>query len=164
MVTSKKRQFFKLKLVLSEIVLFFFLTLLFQLNSFAEEPKYIQTIELTQTPCTIVESEEKPRDFVTKNIEDCKRINKKTAGERKLKVLRLKPGKTLFRVSNKNVPYNLGFWVRGKGIERVRLPTVSGGGLETGKTKDYVIDLKPGNYLYSCPLNPTPDYTLIVEK
>jgi hypothetical protein len=46
----------------------------------------------------------------------------------------------------------------------VTLPSVSGGGLKMGKTQDYAIDLKPGEYLYSCPLNPTPNYPLIVEE
>lgn len=126
-----------------------------------EEPTII---ELTQTPCTIIEAEVKPKEFVSKSSEDCVQINKETSGKRSFKVLRLKPGKTIFRVKNINVPYELGFWVRGKGLGRITLPSTSGGGLETGKTKDYVIDLKPGEYLYSCPLNPTPDYPLIVEE
>jgi hypothetical protein len=121
-------------------------------------------IELTQTPCTILEAEENPGEYVSKSSEDCVRINKETSGERTFKVLRLKPGKTIFRVTNKNVPYDLGFWVRGKGFGRVTLPSVSGGGLRTGRTLDYAIDLQPGEYLYSCPLNPTPDYALIVEE
>jgi len=41
---------------------------------------------------------------------------------------------------------------------------VSGGGLTTGTTKDYEVELEPGEYLYSCPLNPTPDYKLIVTN
>ena len=126
----------------------------------AKEP---QIVELTQTPCTIVEAEVNPRTFVSTKKSDCVRINAETAGEREFRVLRLRPGKTIFRVTNKNVPYELGFWVRGKGLGRVTLPVVAGGGLKTGETKDYVIDLKPGEYLYSCPLNPTPDYPLIVE-
>ena len=65
-------------------------------------------------------------------------------------------------MTNKNVPYGLGFWLRGEGFGRVTLPSVSGGGLNPGVTKDYVIDLKAGDYLYSCPLNPTPDYKLVV--
>ena len=120
-------------------------------------------IELTQTPCTIVEAEENPLRFVSSNIKDCKRINKETAGEREFKTLKLKAGKYIFRVTNKNVPYDLGFWVRGKGTGRLTLPSVSGGGLKKGTTKDYAIKLAPGKYLYSCPLNPTPDYPLIVE-
>ncbi|MFQ5480600.1 MAG: hypothetical protein ACE5DW_04920 [Thermodesulfobacteriota bacterium] len=120
-------------------------------------------IELHQTPCTIIEAEVHPRTFVSNNINDCIAINKETAGKRPFIPLRLKAGKTVFRVTNDNVPYPLGFWVRGRGVGRLTLPSVSGGGLSTGATKDYVIDLKPGKYLYSCPLNPTPDYPLIVE-
>ncbi|MFQ5329280.1 MAG: hypothetical protein ACE5D4_04740 [Thermodesulfobacteriota bacterium] len=120
-------------------------------------------VDLTQTPCTIVEAEEKPREFVSHSSDDCLRINGETTVERTFKALRLKAGKTIFRVTNRNVPYPLGFWVRGKGVGRVTLPSVSGGGLGEGETQDYVIDLKPGVYFYSCPLNPTPDYPLIVE-
>ena len=36
-------------------------------------------------------------------------------------------------------------------------------GLTTGTTQDYAIELKAGEYLYSCPLNPTPDYKLVVK-
>lgn len=120
-------------------------------------------ITLTQIPCTIVEAEVEPTEFVSESIVDCKRINKETAGERTFIPLRLKPGKTIFRVANENVSYELGFWVRGTGLSRLTLPSVSGGGLFTGEVKDYEIDLKPGEYVYSCPLNPTPDYPLIVE-
>jgi len=127
----------------------------------AEEPVMV---DLTQTPCTIIEAEEKPREFTAHTSDDCVRINGETAGERSFKVLRLKPGRTIFRVTNRNVPYPLGFWVRGKGLGRVTLPTVSGGGLLEGETKEYVIDLKVGEYHYSCPLNPTPDYPLIVGE
>jgi hypothetical protein len=75
----------------------------------------------------------------------------------------LKPGKYLFRVTNKNVPYPLGFYLRGSGLGRLTLPKVAGGGLELGKTQDYEITLKEGNYVYSCPLNPTPNYKLAVK-
>ena len=121
-------------------------------------------VVLTQTPCSIVEAEIEPREFSSKNSEDCVRINKITIKERHFQTLRLKPGKTLFRVTNKNVPYELGFYLRGKGVKRLILPAVSGGGLKKGITKDYAIDLKPGEYLFSCPLNPTPDYPLVVEN
>jgi len=120
-------------------------------------------VELHQTPCTIIEAEATPQTFVSNKAADCISINKNTEEKRSFKVLRLKAGKTVFRVTNNNVSYPLGFWVRGKGIGRLTLPSVSGGGLATGRTKDYVIDLRPGRYLYSCPLNPTPDYPLIVE-
>jgi hypothetical protein len=126
-----------------------------------------QVIELTQVPCQFLESERGiDRGFSSQSISDCQAINQRT-GEKRLaaaKVLTLKPGRYVFRVSNKNVPYELGFWLRGDGlINRARLPSVSGGGLTTGKTQDYPVELKPGEYVYSCPLNPTPDYKLIVS-
>ncbi len=135
--------------------------LLYPASLLAEAPVIV---DLTQTPCTIVEAEEHPREFISTSSRECVRINRETAGERTFKALRLKPGRTIFRVTNRSVPYPLGFWVRGKGLGRVTLPSVSGGGLREGETRDYVIDLKPGVYLYSCPLNPTPDYPLIVER
>ena len=123
-------------------------------------------IELTQIPCQFVESENGvDHGFTTTRKADCDAINARTGAERlaKAKVLELKPGKYVFRVINENVPYDLGFWLRGKGLGRLTLPSVSGGGLSTGVTKDYVIDLKEGEYLYSCPLNTTPDYRLVVK-
>ncbi len=55
------------------------------------------------------------------------------------------------------------FYLRGDGVfNYATLPRVSGGGLTIGKTQDYTIELKPGSYVYSCPLNPTPDYRLEV--
>lgn len=49
-------------------------------------------------------------------------------------------------------------------VARTRLPRVFGGGLIAGKTYDYAIELIPGEYRYSCPLNPTPDYRLVVAE
>lgn len=124
-------------------------------------------VELNQVPCQFLESEQgKNLGFKSAKIEDCEAINARTGEARlaKAKTLELKPGKTIFRVSNKDVPYELGFWLRGATLlSRATLPSVSGGGLTTGKTQDYVIDLKPGEYVYSCPLNPTPDYRLVVK-
>jgi len=123
-------------------------------------------ITLTQTPCQFLESETKDQGFKSTKKADCEAINAKTAEKRlsEAPVMKLKAGKYIFRVTNKNVPYGLGFYLRGAGIVgRVSLPKVSGGGLSLGVTKDYAINLKPGEYLYSCPLNTTPDYKIIVE-
>ncbi len=123
-------------------------------------------ITLTQTPCQFVETEAGDLGYKSMSAKDCKTINKQTGAARiaKAKVLKLKPGDYTFRVTNKNVPYDLGFWLRGQGvIGRATLPSVSGGGLTTGTTKDYSITLKPGKYYFSCPLNPTPDYQIIVD-
>ncbi len=124
-------------------------------------------VELNQTACQFVESENGIDHGYTSSVKaDCEAINAKSGAERlaSAKVLKLKPGKHVFRVTNRNVTYPLGFWLRGDGlVNRATLPSVSGGGLTTGATKDYAIDLKPGTYVYSCPLNPTPDYKIVVE-
>ena len=129
----------------------------------ADEAK---VITLTQTGCQFVESENgTDHGYQTKAAQDCKEINGRT-GEARLaeaKTLELAPGTYTFRVTNANVPYELGFWLRGAGFGRVTLPGVSGGGLVQGATKDYEVTLRPGEYVYSCPLNPTPDYRLVVK-
>ncbi len=125
-------------------------------------------ISLTQVPCQFVESENgTDRGFQSRRKEDCERINGRTSTERLAgaKALELKPGRYIFRVANQSVPYEVGFWLRGAGvIGRAKLPSVSGGGLTRGATRDYEIELAPGEYLYSCPLNTTPDYRLIVKN
>jgi hypothetical protein len=124
-------------------------------------------IDLTQVPCQFIEPEGGERGFKSTSSADCEAINGRSGAERvaKSKPLELKPGEYIFRVTNKNVPYELGFWLRGDGvINRARLPSTSGGGLTTGSSKDYKITLVAGEYLYSCPLNTTPDYPLIVKE
>lgn len=132
--------------------------------SAAAEPT---VIVLTQVGCQFLESENGvDRGYQPQNADDCRKINTETGDQRiaEAKVLELAPGRYIFRVENKNVPYELGFWVRGEGLAgRALLPSVSGGGLVTGATQDYEIELRPGEYLYSCPLNPTPDYKLVVK-
>ncbi len=139
----------------------------------AEGTDKATVVELTQIACQFVESENAvDHGFTTTRKADCDRINARTGAERlkKAKILRLRPGKYTFRVTNKDVPYPLGFWLRERSYDR-RNPlhlltkiSISGGGLDPGKTQDYTVDLEPGEYLYSCPLNTTPDYTLIVTN
>lgn len=130
----------------------------------AAEPRIIQ---LTQVACQFLESEGgKDRGYKSRSIKDCEAINGGTARQRvaEARPLELKRGKYVFRVTNKNVPYELGFWLRGASAAgRITLPSVSGGGIMPGGTRDYEIELKPGEYVYSCPLNNTPDYKLVVR-
>lgn len=122
-------------------------------------------ITLTQTGCQFLEPEGKDHGYTTQSAEDCEKINAKRGDKRlkKSQTITLKAGTYHFDVENKNVPYTLGFWLRGAGFQRVLLPSVSGGGIEQGETKRYTVTLTPGKYVYSCPLNPTPDYALVVE-
>lgn len=128
----------------------------------------VQIIDLTQTPCQFLESEgNTDHKYESEKKADCEAINEKTAEQRlaEAEPFNLKAGDYVFRVTNKNVPYDLGFWLRGDGIiNRATLPSVSGGGLSTGATRDYEVSLKPGEYIYSCPLNTTPDYKLVVTE
>lgn len=122
-------------------------------------------IALTQTGCQFVETEGKNYNYQTTSADDCKKINDDTLTEREkeFKPLELAAGEYVFQVTNENVPYELGFYLRGQGIGRATLPSTSGGGLTQGTTKEYRVTLKPGKYWISCPLNPTPDYPVIVN-
>ncbi len=126
-----------------------------------------QVIELTEVPCQFLESEGGiNHGYTSRSIKDCEAINDKASRQRlaEAKPLMLGPGRYVFHVANKNVPYELGFWLRGASLtSRVTLPSVSGGGIMPGSSRDYEIDLKPGEYVYSCPLNNTPDYKLVVK-
>jgi hypothetical protein len=145
------------------------LTLLASPSARSAEP---QVIELTQTPCQFLESENGiDQGFKSSQKADCEAINAQTGAERlaKAKVLELAPGSYVFRVTNRNVPYELGFWLREADydwrnpLDKLTKTSVSGGGLLEGVTKDYEVELKPGDYVYSCPLNPTPDYRIEVK-
>ncbi len=136
----------------------------------AQEPR---VIELTQVPCQFLESENGvDHGFESKKKADCEAINARTGAERlaQAPVLQLAPGRYVFRVTNKNVPYELGFWLREHDynwknpVHKLTKISVSGGGLSMGETQDYEVELEPGEYLYSCPLNPTPDYRLSVRE
>jgi hypothetical protein len=130
-----------------------------------------EVIQLTQTGCQFLEPEGTDHHYQTSKADDCNAINAATGDERvaAAKVLELKPGKYVFRVTNENVPYEVGFWLREEDynwknpLDKLTKISVSGGGLTPGKSKDYDVELKPGTYLYSCPLNPTPNYKLVVS-
>lgn len=124
-----------------------------------------KVIELTQTACQFVEVEGVDHGYTSSSKADCEAINSQSGADRLAgsKTLELEPGNHVFRVTNQNVPYELGFWLRGDGlINRASLPSVSGGGLTEGATEDYEITLEPGEYVFSCPLNPTLDYKIVV--
>ncbi len=139
------------------------LSTVFVLSPFASEAA--QVIELNQTACQFLEAEGTDHNFVVLSSRDCEAINTKTEKKRMAtaKAMMLSPGEYIFQVKNRDVPYVLGFWLCGAGLSRLPLLTVSGGGIKTGGVRDYAITLTEGKYRYSCPVNPTPDYTLIVK-
>jgi hypothetical protein len=129
-------------------------------------PAQPTVITLTQTGCQFVAVETQDHGFATTTAADCEAIHDRTTAARlaAAKTLTLKPGTYVFRVTHENVPCELGFYLRESGFGRLTLPKVSGGGLLTGISKDYVIDLTEGEYMYSCPPHPTPNYRLVVQQ
>lgn len=131
-----------------------------------------EVVTLTQTPCQFIEPEGGDRHFVSTRKADCVAENKASGADRvsKSHVITLTPGDYIFRVTNQTVPYSLGFWLREADydwknpLHKLTKISISGGGLATGVTRDYEVTLEPGEYLYSCPLNTTPDYKLVVTN
>lgn len=89
-------------------------------------------------------------------------------GEFTTKELKLKPGTYVFEVSNKSVDKEVGFVIApvtsdGKAGEHIQdgylAKTINKG--ETSSSKE--VNLAKGTYKYFCPMNPTPEYTLVVE-
>ena len=86
-----------------------------------------------------------------------------TEGQYDTQSLTLKPGKYVFAVTNKGVDKDLGFYLQDATEAQVAnsgLKELIGNG-ETNQTG--VVTLTPGTYQYSCPLNPTPHYTITVK-
>lgn len=85
-------------------------------------------------------------------------------GEYETTSLDLAPGKYIFEVTNRNVDKGLGFYLtpadaKRKQVANSGLSKLVGEG-ETARTG--VVELQAGEYQYSCPLNPTPHYTITV--
>ena len=129
-------------------------------------------IQLTQVGCQFIEAEGGiDHGFQPQQPVDCKAINDRTATARLAQAaqLELSPGRYSFRVTNHSVPYDLGFWLRaidydkGNPWHRLNRLSVEFAGLKLGETRSIVVHLKEGEYLYSCPNNPTPNYVLIVQ-
>lgn len=107
--------------------------------------------QTTEKNVTIIELIQTPGVFTTQDLD-------------------LKPGKYQFRIVNQNVDHELGFVIQKaedakKDVMKTAVPnsfaskTVKAG--EVAYTG--VVDLIQGEYVYSCPLNPTPHYTIKVK-
>jgi hypothetical protein len=93
-----------------------------------------------------------------------------TTGEFVTKELNLKPGKYQFRVVNDNVEKDLGFVIqKAKDKDGDVMKTAVSNSFTTAYIKkgeaQYtgVVELSTGEYVYSCPLNPTPHYRIVVK-
>lgn len=92
-----------------------------------------------------------------------------TKGEFTQKEVKISEGTYIFNVSNNGVGHNVGFVLVPKGKDASKPENhISNAyvtkAVATGKTESSKqVTLKKGEYVYFCPLNPTPQYTLIVE-
>lgn len=90
-------------------------------------------------------------------------------GEFVVKELKLSEGNYVFNIENSGIDHNVGFVLIKDGTDAskpenhikeayVQAPVATG---KTESSKE--VSLKKGTYVYFCPLNPTPQYKLIVE-
>lgn len=86
------------------------------------------------------------------------------------KELYLLAGTYQFRIVNKNVDRDLGFVIQKEedkngDLMKTAFPTSFTAAQVKKGTAEYtgLVELKKGLYVYSCPLNPTPHYKIIVK-
>lgn len=90
-------------------------------------------------------------------------------GEFTQKEVTLKAGSYVFEISNNNVGHDVGFVLVPKGKEaskpenHIKTAYVTKAVGNNGKEQSNVTVLEKGEYVYFCPLNPTPQYTLTVK-
>ena len=89
----------------------------------------------------------------------------KTVGEFTQKQITLAEGTYIFEIANNNVGHNVGFVLALKSDVKAHIKNAYVTAQVQNNTKETSkeVALKKGEYVYFCPLNPTPQYTLIVE-
>ncbi len=102
------------------------------------------------------------------NAQEVKTVSlEQTKGEFTQKKMTLKEGTYIFEIANKNVGHDVGFVLTEKGkIEaehHIKEAYVTSLVKNNAKSTTKEVVLKKGEYVYFCPLNPTPQYTLTVE-
>ncbi len=87
-----------------------------------------------------------------------------TPGEFEQKNMTLAPGDYIFQIENKEVGKDVGFYLH-EADSKAPLANSDKAGLipNNEKRNTEVVTLKNGTYVYSCPLNPTADYTITVK-
>ncbi|PQB05283.1 hypothetical protein [Aureitalea marina] len=103
---------------------------------------------------------------MTSKVGDSKRVKlEQTPGEFTQQTLKLKPGSYIFEVTNKGIDHAVGFVLAPKSDPDAHIQSayvtkaIAKGATERSNTTV----LTKGEYVYFCPLNPTPQYKLIVE-
>lgn len=90
-----------------------------------------------------------------------------TDGEFTQKAITLSEGTYVFEIANSGVDHEVGFVLAPKGktdaANHIKDAYVTKTVATNSKQKSNNVTLTKGEYVYFCPMNPTPQYTLIVE-
>lgn len=90
-----------------------------------------------------------------------------TKGEFKTKSLTLEAGSYQFEIANMGVGHDVGFVIAPKGqtdaAHHIKAAYVKSPVKDGSTSMTNVVELKPGSYVYFCPLNKTEQYELIVK-
>jgi len=88
-----------------------------------------------------------------------------TKGAFTQKTLTLKEGNYIFEISNNNVGHQVGFVLAPKSNPEAHIKSAYVTKVVDNNSKETsnITTLEKGEYVYFCPMNPTPQYTLVVE-
>jgi plastocyanin len=90
-----------------------------------------------------------------------------TKGEFTQQSITLSPGDYVFEIANNGIDHEVGFVLAPKGktdqAHHIKNAYVTSTVKKDSKSKSKVVRLEKGEYTYFCPLNPTPQYRLIVK-
>ena len=88
-----------------------------------------------------------------------------TPGEFTQKKIILSEGDYIFEIANNGVEHNVGFVLAPKSDikNHIKNAYVTKPVANNSKSTSKKVFLAKGEYVYFCPLNPTPNYTIIVE-
>lgn len=119
-----------------------------------------RVLTLGQSPCRFEEAEP-DASFTADDALGCRAYAYEMLPSRTHRALRIPPGPLRIAVENRTVAHEVGIWLRRESDGAL---VASAGGAGTGAAISVQVDLAPGRYLYSCALNPTPAYLLVVEE
>jgi len=141
---------------------------LFTLNGFTTA--FGQTETMQKKGMDKMDKMEKSMDKMTMSDKVTVIQLSETSGEFNIKGLTLSPGQYRFVVTNENVGHDVGFVIqkasdaKGDLMATAIKPSFTAAPVSTGATQSSgVVTLTPGEYVYSCPLNPTPHYNITVK-
>lgn len=124
-----------------------------------EETSSGRILTLGQSPCRFEEAEP-DASFVADDALGCRAYAYEALPGRTHRALRVAPGPLRIAIQNRGVGHEVGIWLRRESDGAL---VASAGGAGPGASIAVQVDLTPGRYLYSCALNPTPAYLLVVE-